>query len=151
MSHNSPLFKRVGYRLALESSPVKPEEETSARSEAGTMIDSRAGVMATDRAMELRAQRIGEVVDHAERLLERRFSSSQNDRWQALWRQSMGAQSNSAPPLTDEETNELADLNAAELWSRAVAAEQKARVATLRAMTDEAAIMQFNARGRWPE
>lgn len=116
----------------------------------GTMIDPRSGVMAADQTEELRARRIGEVVDHAERLLERRFGAIQRTRWQALWSQSLAAQSGVAPVLTDTEAAELAHLSADELWSRAIESEQKARVAALRAASDAETLTAFKAREGWP-
>jgi hypothetical protein len=117
----------------------------------GVMVNNTGGVMASDQTEILRSFKFGEVVDQAEDLLEMRFNDDHHQRWQQLWSQSLGVESNASLPLTEEEQHDLDDLGVRERWAASVKAEQQARVAALRALTTEQEIRDFNTRGGWPQ
>lgn len=97
----------------------------------------------------LRNQRIGGVVRHARELAEARFTAAEAARLQHLQSQSLAAQSNAAPPLTDEELAELSALDADRLWAVSVQDEANARVTTLLA-ADASTLSTYDATQGWP-
>jgi hypothetical protein len=119
---------------------------------AGIMLGENTGglLLVGDELEAHRTQRIGRVAAHARGAIRARFTADEAALRQTLHSQSLAAQSNAAPPLTDGELEALHALDADHDWAVSTRDHADALVDALLAAGDSAALDAVDLEDGWP-